>query len=564
MCTSEPAIIERWDGGDLEFCGDFDLNSDFDKDSVSSKHHCFRIPFENKKSSPQPPASYSEDEDLDSVFPGEETRDLSNRLWTRHAELVLKSSQAQKAPLDEFFADLDIDGGKVFEFESAKARININIKRTLTSIRRSHNTDPYAATPSRIPLPRSAHKTPPSFHHPPAEYKDLSKKPSLISIRPQSAEKQLAPKNSMPSLRSTVVLKPPARSIGARSVTPHTGRSSSSVQVNRPFLPGGKSALSHHISTKRASTMSSRSIHSSQSKLSLAPDSLRREAAGVRMLTKPRRPRNFGNGTELDAFDDLPTCVPDENKYRVVTPKSPRLGRIKSSFGRIKEKDIQAASSPPPPKMRTSNKLFSRVADRLLPKRNSLSPSSSSFSSSREPSKTIKKMPKKLPTLFQNIDSANLSKVHGRMKYNPATYKWEGNDSVLDKFSPTSPTSRPALISNISNATKNVQVVGNMVFDPSRMCWLKNNSQDSDSDPFEGMDDLVENNEMKISLGNFEFVVGEEFDVGPEFIRRQREEEEIWRRVVDGWVSGERRGRDHLWDIREVLDHPSQPTWTDF
>lgn len=51
--------------------------------------------------------------------------------------------------------------------------------------------------------------------------------------------------------------------------------------------------------------------------------------------------------------------------------------------------------------------------------------------------------------------------------------------------------------------------------------------------------------------------VAEEFDVGPEFVRRQRSEEERWRRKVEKWLRGEREGEqarqgefDWRWDVR--------------
>lgn len=102
---------------------------------------------------------------------------------------------------------------------------------------------------------------------------------------------------------------------------------------------------------------------------------------------------------------------------------------------------------------------------------------------------------------------------------------------------------RPALITNV-NSSKAFQVVGGMVFDPARMCWLKvaPDEDDDEGDPFEGVEDLMDectsiDGTNVGGLGNCgEFIVGEEFDVGPEFVRRQREEEERWRRKLDGWV----------------------------
>ena len=52
-----------------------------------------------------------------------------------------------------------------------------------------------------------------------------------------------------------------------------------------------------------------------------------------------------------------------------------------------------------------------------------------------------------------------------------------------------------------------------------------------------------------------EWLVGEEFDVGPEFVKRQREEEERWRRKCDVWVGKglDRGGEEWRWSIREVV-----------
>lgn len=127
--------------------------------------------------------------------------------------------------------------------------------------------------------------------------------------------------------------------------------------------------------------------------------------------------------------------------------------------------------------------------------------------------------------------------------------------------------------------------MGGMVFDPQRMCWLRvapgqstrkgdiaTISPEDDEDPFADFEDLEENprsSKSRVSLAtgtprcaNFDalngeepsependssddWVIGEEFDVGPEFVRRQRAEEEKWRRKVELWVGNE---RDHMGD----------------
>lgn len=174
------------------------------------------------------------------------------------------------------------------------------------------------------------------------------------------------------------------------------------------------------------------------------------------------------------------------------------------------------------------------------------------------------------------------------MHYNPAAYRWEGNENsvrAFDQGSPRSPKPAPALITKVGTM-HNVQVVGEMVFDPRRMCWLKLAPsqpgadgvvavQDED-DVFAGLDDLEESareaSRVNHSAGDEvgfnpsgddrscgdssdEWPITEEFDVGPEFVRRQRAEEEKWRRKVDKWtrVDRERLGDGWRWAIRDLV-----------
>ena len=215
-----------------------------------------------------------------------------------------------------------------------------------------------------------------------------------------------------------------------------------------------------------------------------------------------------------------------------------------------------------------------------------------------------RKGPPQKPQLIKSFGAnADSPKTEKGMTWNPTTFRWEGNENEPSPFdvhipppaahsSPKSPTTGkavPALISNIT-ATKGVQIEGGMVFDPHRMCWLKMAPQpnlrrrgptsnpmspsniDDDDDPFAGFDDLddgkkpgesTDTNSLatttaakSTSLVEDEWLVGEEFDVGPEFIKRQRAEEERWRAKVEGWV-GEGVVRDEgvgregwKWSIR--------------
>jgi hypothetical protein len=141
---------------------------------------------------------------------------------------------------------------------------------------------------------------------------------------------------------------------------------------------------------------------------------------------------------------------------------------------------------------------------------------------------------------------------------------------------------RPALISQIS-VPRGVQYEGRMVFDPVKMTWLKAprpsndlgspSEVDEEEDPFAGIE-LLQDNES-VAGGNSgggtgtpnpedPTFVGEEFDVGPSFIRRQRDEEAIWRRRVEGWVGGLRDNGEQKggwrWAIRDFAASASAGT----
>lgn len=178
------------------------------------------------------------------------------------------------------------------------------------------------------------------------------------------------------------------------------------------------------------------------------------------------------------------------------------------------------------------------------------------------------------------------------MKYNPTLYRWEGNENataVFDTPSISTPSkSSLALISNVGGIA-GAQVVGSMVFDPQRMCWVKFGSPlpgkpgvaapPDEDDVFAGLDDLEDRPQKTSTTSRTVSAVGdadandpltgddksgdssddwpitEEFDVGPEFIKRQRAEEEKWRRKVSKWVSDDRKslGDAWRWAIRDLV-----------
>ncbi|KDQ12929.1 hypothetical protein BOTBODRAFT_176062 [Botryobasidium botryosum FD-172 SS1] len=113
-----------------------------------------------------------------------------------------------------------------------------------------------------------------------------------------------------------------------------------------------------------------------------------------------------------------------------------------------------------------------------------------------------KKSNRKKPTLIRNLGGAGAPKVVGDMKWNPGTLRWEGNDSVLRDFESHANTfSRPALITHLTGTSSvgalgsptgfasGARVVGNMLFDPSRMCWVSRHPEEEEVDVFAGLDE---------------------------------------------------------------------------
>lgn len=80
--------------------------------------------------------------------------------------------------------------------------------------------------------------------------------------------------------------------------------------------------------------------------------------------------------------------------------------------------------------------------------------------------------------------------VVGEMRWNPLSLRWEGNDHILRDFDAVVGTStRPALITHLTGSsigtpvgsfTSGARIVGNMIFDPTRMCWVSTLPPDED------------------------------------------------------------------------------------
>jgi hypothetical protein len=246
------------------------------------------------------------------------------------------------------------------------------------------------------------------------------------------------------------------------------------------------------------------------------------------IMRKPTRQRSFGDGTELDGFDDLPVNIDKEHPY---TSSNYAIDDRKNSISSVGSK--------------TDN--------------------SDNCQRRRKHKKNRKRMQ---PQLIKNLNADMNLKVVGEMVYNPITQRWDGNDSVLKDFDNVITTPiRPALISNMNNHatnTKSFQVVGKMKFDPIKMCW-NNNSSDEEEEIWDCGDDWddfistpqalidVDDNDIlpanikrtkskhdvnSISDNSNDFQVGSEFDITSGFLAALLASERQHRNEITRWYPG--------------------------
>lgn len=190
--------------------------------------------------------------------------------------------------------------------------------------------------------------------------------PGMRTFNPNIAPTiQRSPARQESSGSSRNTLSPRPKTPVDRSTT--DPRSISQRRSHIPFIPAGASPnQSHHASLKstsrhfrRTDSDSSCDVfthHRSTSRVSsssLLSDSTRRGSTDLPVgsftakhtVTRPNRKRHFGDGTELDIFDDLPTSATTESKY----VKAPiRRGPPRALRNRLSQSGI-----PLPPKSET-------------------------------------------------------------------------------------------------------------------------------------------------------------------------------------------------------------------
>ncbi|CAE6423457.1 unnamed protein product [Rhizoctonia solani] len=249
-------------------------------------------------------------------------------------------------------------------------------------------------------------------------------------------------------------------------------------------------------------------------------------ATAPKVMRKPKRIQAFSDGTELDAFDDLPEDTEKERKFRVQptgrgnvsssrgekgssasTVSGGTLGRKAGGTLRRPPSSASSHGSVDPPKNTGMQSLRHKprvdfpvkvAVPEPAPRR-------------KKPTVTAIGGPRKKPMLIRNLGGAGTAKTVGDMKWNPKTLRWEGNEQVLKEFDAHAAPSRPALITHLTGSSigglmsptgsmlaSGARIVGNMLFDPVRMCWISRlPPEEEEPDVFAGLADDESNWEDK-------------------------------------------------------------------
>ncbi|KAJ3087084.1 hypothetical protein HK102_011841 [Quaeritorhiza haematococci] len=351
-------------------------------------------------------------------------------------------------------------------------------------------------SPSKIPRPNSAskgtHPTPPSS----AQRGGIASSSSSLSNATGGARPISAGNNKTASKVTTSTRTTPAK-IGPRS----TNRS---VSVSSPSA-SHLQRLSTQLIKGRTTSVSKDPSHSTGS----GPGTT--SFGHSKVFRKPKTAQEYGDGTELDMFDDLPVSVTQENKFKIATPT--RNMSYSSSFAPSSSASMSGGGSgggvgvignrrgfipPNPPLIHRSG--AENVIMRGSPERDKRSAllNIGPF----QPRPEVNALRRSQPSSHPSHHKKNSAKVVGDMVYNPALQKWEGNEDILKEFDKATDPSlrsstRPALITN-KGGSKVPQVVGSMVFDPVKMCWIGNEEEE---DVFAGFEIETDKAETEGGVG---------------------------------------------------------------
>lgn len=279
-------------------------------------------------------------------------------------------------------------GGPLSKFPRPQSRLGHASQSSISSLPTPRGTlaSPIPSTPTRRTLGSRTLRTTISTGEPRAPSRQLRTKRSLPSIQATGASTTIQGSSRIPPNQDGGI-----QTSFTRPKTPidrtASNRRTSLPKTHMPFIPAGASERqSHHASVKTSrpsrrnysdnagdflspqNTFNRLSRPSRPESMRLSLDSSKPESASPpakRTITRPTRRRNFGDGTELQSFDDLPTSISVESRF-MKNPSgrgAPRTMRARLSQSGILSNDsspVQTSTPPSSSKPTTSLPHFAR------------------------------------------------------------------------------------------------------------------------------------------------------------------------------------------------------------
>ncbi|GAA6005541.1 hypothetical protein JCM10207_005244 [Rhodosporidiobolus poonsookiae] len=360
--------------------------------------------------------------------------------------------------------------------------------KSLERKRSLQNLAPAAST-SSVPVPST-----PSSARPPSRQTLSRRSPSPSSARLPSFAAPTA--SSASRTRERVHSNPPALLAAPSTPTPaSSGGSGSAFSATGASFgllrPSRASAAGKGRPTSPLKPSASPSPAPSAARLLARPLTARVSLAGAGAASKKplsSARKDYGDGTELDAFDDLPVSK-ERERERVVSPRN-RGGASRQSSGASTATVTATAAArrtssgsgggswgrknalaqaqaggrgsriPAPAagvrrtgsgEVRGRKEGAAAAAKEKEKEKGKAKEGAKEKEGKKEDAKKGKK-PRREPHLIRHLGGAGGIKVQGDMTYNPVLQRWEGNESILREFDKALATStRPALISPFSS-----------------------------------------------------------------------------------------------------------------
>lgn len=239
---------------------------------------------------------------------------------------------------DDFLNDFDLGGGDILDHRKTRMNKNLKIKSTKPTAPaplRPATTINFHDKPTDKPMHMRSHlPRPVSGSKPASRLEPVFESGASQAIRERrqpttTGAQLLRSKRSMPAIgssqRTSIPTQKPSFLPASGPSHPSQHNASAAAQRAMPYHlrrdsdPNRKGAQSPpprpHSRLSNAYVPETPSRGARQQRKDLAPAALAREAAAKRTLTKPARRRNFGDGSELEIFDDLPTSTTKESKF---------------------------------------------------------------------------------------------------------------------------------------------------------------------------------------------------------------------------------------------------------